>query len=263
MFALPGQTIVTRRGRRTVVGTGAGAAAGDALKDALDALQTAGKLVSAWFLPSDTPDQYLTRTGSNVLAWTASHGTHKINLNGQNAPQWSPSSFGGKGAVTSAGAAYLLGASGPVGWPTTGTSYVLLALRNDGGIDTGIMIWGRESNGTYRAIATGSSNTALRGRIASTAFQGAAGTGDGSFTAGLKIVIGGTTALYRNGSSVASAATSIGSLGGTDLSFGYEGTTGAFSSGLAGAFAAMVVLNGTASDSDFLALEALMRARLA
>lgn len=249
-----------------------GAAVGDQLAIALATLETAGKLVSAWFLPTADPAQYLALDGSNnVGTWTAAYGTQKVDLSeATNKPVYDATLFGNKGGVTFNGTNQCLTGTGNVSnWPdATSDLYMIMAGRNDlaGGTAGAIrgFTYGESAGNLVRyvgRISSGGENRALLSAAATTAV-GVTNMGSSPHTIGAFFDIGGTTRLYLDGVSDGSASTATAGLTLTRVRIGANAAASP-ASFWQGPISCFAVLNSTASLNDFLALERLMRGRLA
>ena len=243
-------------------GQGGSAPAGDALADALAALEGAGKLVCAWFLPSATPSQYLTLSGADVNGWDAAYGTQKVNLAVETAaPQWDATLFSNKGGVTFDGTTQrLLGTGNVTNWPPdTDDLYMLVAVASVANVATRRAFAYGSSASVMRAI--GNSSGPVATAIAGTNSASGASTISGGATIGFVCDIGGTSAVYLNGASDGTVATASASLTLLRVRLGASAASTA-SQFFQGTISCAAILNSTASLSDFTALEALMRARV-
>lgn len=244
----------------------------DPLDAKLAALEAQSKLVSAWFLPLATPDQYLTVTPvtNAVTNWVAPYGTQKVDLaEAVNSPVWDSSLFSGKGGVTFNGTSQSLTGTGNVSnWPdATSDLYLIMAARNDlagatAGARRGFGYGDGDTNAVRYVgrIPSGGSNRAFCG-AATTTIVGAAGL-DGAHTIGAFFDLGGTSRLYNDGVSDGTVSTATAILTLTRVRMG-AAATGTANNFWSGPIVAAAVLNGSATLSDFLQLEALMAARLA
>lgn len=247
----------------TAATQGGGAAADpDPLGTALAALEAAGKLVCAWYLPAASPSSTLTLSGADVTAWNASYGTQKVDLASETAaPQWDATLFSNKGGVTFNGSTQrLLGTGNVTNWPPdTDDLYMLVAVASVA------------SASTRRAFAYGNTTTSTRAIgntvgpvpssiVAATVVNGVSTISGGS-TVGLVCDIGGTSAIYLNGVSDGTASTASGALTISRVRLGAS-AAGSASQFFQGTISCAAILNSTASLSDFTSLEALMRARV-
>lgn len=249
------------------------AAVGDQLAIALATLETAGKLVSSYFLPLGNPTQYLTVTPvtNAVTAWAAAYGSQKVTLaEAVNSPVYDSSLFGGKGGVTFNGTTQsLVGTGNVTNWPDASSDlYILMAGRNDlAGGDAGARRgfgYGDADTAAVRyvgRIPSGGTNRGLLGAGAAVAIVGSSDLA-GAHTIGGVFDIGGTSQLYVDGAVAGSASTATATLTLSRVRMGASSTTVA-SNFWSGPIVAAAVLNSTASVADFLALEYLMRGRLA
>jgi hypothetical protein len=255
---------------KTITITVTDVAEGDALELMLSDLATAGKLVSAWFLPLADPGQYLTLNGANVEGWAASHGTHPVDLAFETAaPQWDATLFSNKGGATFNGTDQCLMGDdiNILSWPgATDDLWMLVAVRQD--IDGA-------AAGATRALSYGSTAATTRGigRSTSTstnrvsAIMGASGilgaTADlsGAHTIGLHVDIGGTSTAYVDGVADGTVATATAALTVLRVRLGASALASA-SQFWSGAIVGGAILNATASGTDFTDLEALFDARI-
>lgn len=232
----------------------------DALGAALLALQTAGKLVSSWYLPQGNATQYLTLVGANVNLWSAAYGTQKVDLAVEvAAPQWDATLFSNKGGVTFDGTTQrLLGTGLVTNWPIdTDNLWMIVAVNRTGGA------------ATRRAFGYGDTNSRYLGSTATpAAVAGYAGnllvgatTYAGARTFGSNIIPAGTSTVYLDGVADNTAATASAALTNTRVRMGASTNTSA-SLFWQGTIACAAVLNSTATLADFTNLEALMRARI-
>lgn len=234
----------------------------DALATSLAALEAAGKLVCAWFIPLNNPTQYFTLSGANVNAWNAAYGTQKVNLAVETAaPQWDATLFSNKGGVTFNGTTQrLLGTGNVTNWPdATADLYMLSAGRNDASSGLrGPFAYG-DSSSTSRNLRV-NGVTSISAQAGITGVVGASAV-NGAHTLGVLWDMGGTSAVYLDGVSDGTAATASASLTNTRVRIGAlaPSTANGF---WQGPIVAAAILNSTASLTDFTALEALMRARL-
>lgn len=244
-------------------------AEGDALDTKLAALETAASLVSSWFLPIADPDQYLTLNGANVEGWAAAYGTQKVDLAElTNPPQWDATLYSNKGATIYNGTSQSLTGTGNVtNWPgATDDLYMLVAARNDwDGATTTLksaFAYGHTAGTADRTIGRNASGGVNHARLlAAGGFATGASDSAGSHTIGGKFDIGGNSTVYLDGVSDGTGVTAVAALTLNRVRIG--ATSSATAGGFwQGAIVAAAILNSTASDQDFLDLEALMRARL-
>ncbi len=249
----------------TAATQGGGAAANpDALGTALAALEAAGKLVSAWYLPDPNPAQYLTITPAtnDVALWTAAYGTQKVDLAVEvAAPQWDATLFSNKGGVTFNGTTQrLLGTGNVVNWPDASTDLYMGAAISVAA-PTGVrraLSYGSTASST-RALGN-TSGPVMTATVGTTALTGASTISGGS-TLGLVCDIGGTSAVYLNGVSDGTASTASGALTISRVRMGASVVSTAsqfFQGTLAGGF----ILGPTATLTDFTTLLALYQARV-
>lgn len=239
---------------------------GDVLAAVLAELEGNGKLVSAWFLPLADPDQYLTLDTTNVTTWAAAYGTQKVDLTeATNKPSWDATLFSNKGGVVFDGTNDLLTGTGNVtNWPgATDDLYMIVAARQDraSGTAGNNMALSYGANAVYRYVGRTTTN---RARCAATASAISGATADaftGAHGVAAHFDLGGTSRLYLDGVSEGTVASTTEALTLTRVRMGAlsDNTPAGFWSG---AIVAAAVLNSTASVSDFLQLESLMRARL-
>lgn len=256
---------ITMRGPAPVA---AGPAADD-LDTMLAALEGAGKLVSAWFLPLADPDQYLALTGANVTQWTAAYGSSKADMlaGGGTEPQWDAALFSNKGGLTFNGTSQCFVTSSISGWPDDASDvYLLAGVRQD---RTGSVAgshyaigYGNGTNLSRLSGRTGVSNVnRTRTNAGANAVSGATADFSGAHTIGAHFDIGGTTTVYFDGAAEATVATATAALALQQARIGANAALTA-ASFWQGAIVAAAILNSTATLTDFTDLEALMRARL-
>jgi hypothetical protein len=250
------------------VGAGAAPPSTDLLKDQLDALDAASKVICAWFLPNANPTQYLTLNGSTqVTAWAASHGSAKLTLTeATNPPPYDATAFGNKGGLTLNGSTNKLRSTGPfTGWPAaTDSFYGIAGARNDTpGATTGVL----------RIFDYGASLTDDRGfgRTSATSVNRIVSRMNGAGAAGTLVDLAGahTIGVFFNSGASKNYADSTND---GNPSTAYSTLTqtavcvGADPSGTAqfwnGAVSCVALLNNTASLADFLNLQAAMASRL-
>lgn len=244
---------------------GGGAAADpDPLGTYLAALEAAGKLVCAWYLPAPNPSQYLTLSGANVNGWTAAYGTQKVDLAMETAaPQWDATLFSNKGGVTFNGTTQRLFATGGnlSSWPDANTDLYMLAA-----------VAGVVTSGAKRVFSYGAATTTSRsiGNTVGPVIQASAGsstiTGAGSLTGahtiGVVFDIGGNSQVYLDGvADGVAVSTAAPALTATNVRIGASAAASA-SQFFFGNVACVAILGPTASLTDFTNLEALMRARV-
>lgn len=239
---------------------------GDELETMLAALEAAGKLVSAWFLPLADPDQYLTLNGANVEGWAAAYGSQKVNFAFETAaPQWDATLYSNKGGVTFNGSTQRMLVTGGnvANWPAdTDDLYILAAGRNDASNTVGRYMLGY-GDSIVAGRHVGKNNHA--GFATANAIS-AAGTANGfaqgtSRTVGAVYDLGGNLNLYVDGASQASAALASAAMTRTRARLGAH-TNSSAGGFWQGRIVAAAILNSTATLTDFTDLEALMRARL-
>lgn len=240
----------------------AGGAPADDLATSLAALEAAGKLVCAWFLPSATPSQYLTLSGANVNGWTAAYGTQKVDLAFETAaPQWDATLFSNKGGVTFNGSTQRFLATGGnlANWPDASTDiYMLAAVVTQAAADA----FAYGTSGASRTI--GRSVNAPYLRAGTSSVSGTANTFNNgtAHTVGAVFDIGGTSVPYLDGAaSGAGVSTATAALTINRVRLGANSNSSA-SGFWNGTIACAAILNNTASLSDFTALDALMLARV-
>lgn len=241
----------------------------DDLEELLIELEEDGKLICAWFLPLDDPDQYLTLNGANVEGWAAAYGTQKVNLAYETAaPQWDASLFDDKGGVAFNGSTQrLVGTGGALAnWPDASADLYMGA---------GVQITNAGATGIRRILSYGSTSTTTRGlgttgtipTLAVATIVGSAGDTLASafpvpsaHAIGLQCDIGGTSHAYVDSTTGAGTSTASGGLTLTRVCMGRSAgsATQFFWGDTAGAF----VLNSTASLQDFLDLMAQYAARV-
>lgn len=238
----------------------------DDLDTKLAALEAAGKLVSAWFLPTADPDRDLVLSGTNVTTWNAAYGTFKANLTvGANvSPVWDSTLYSGKGGLTFNGTSQCLTLAGGnvSSWPAASSDlYMLAAVRSDDESPRMCFAYG---SGASAGRSIGVDNTTVPRIWARAATLSAFGTTDpsGSHTIGAHFDIGGTTTGYLDGVSNATVVTATAALTIARARIGAGHNTAA-ANFWSGAIVAAAILNATATGTDFTDLEALMRARLA
>jgi hypothetical protein len=255
-FGLPGRKRVS-------------AAVADTLLTMLAQLEADSKLVCAWFLPLANPAQYLTLAGSDVTTWAAAYGTQKVNVTeATNKPTWDSTLFGGKGGLVFDGTNDCLTGTGNVAnWPDASADlYMLAAARQDLAGSSGTFNYPfsyGDSTTDQRAISRRAVSSANEASAAagSTFWNGTTQDFSGAHTVGAKFDIGGTSTTYLDGVADGTASTATAALTRTRTRIGSRTalTAGNFWSG---AIVAAAILNSTATDQNFLDLEALMRARL-
>lgn len=236
------------------------------LEELLVTLEAAGKLVCAWFLPTADPDQYLTLDGTDVTQWDAAYGSAKINL-AQDAegffPAWDASAFGGTGAVQSVNvldSGFLTGLSAPSSWPGA-TSDLYMVLGGSLGLGNAQAFSYGSSLTNCRAIQV---DGALHGRgRASTLTAAGATVVVGAYHAlGWAVDIGGTSTLYVDGVADGSVATASAALTLSRVRL-FADCTATEPGDINGAsLNAAIVLNGTASLSDFIAVQTALLDRV-
>lgn len=238
-------------------------ATGDVLDAALAALEAAGKLVSAWFLPLSDPDQYLTLAGASVNGWAAAYGSQKVDFAAEtSAPQWDATLFSNKGGVTFNGTDQrMLGGGNVSNWPdNTADLYMLVACKAAG---TGVrraLSYGDTAT-TARAIGITAATPLAQLTAGSSSVNGTTAFGANGRTIGAAVDVGGTSAVYLDGVSEATVATAGPALTRTRVRLGASPAVSALNF-WSGSIVAAAILNSTASLSDFTSLEALMRARV-
>ena len=239
----------------------------DDLAAKLAALDAAGKLVCAWFIPLNNPTQYLTLAGSNVTTWAAAYGSQKVDVTeATNKPSWDATLFGGKGGVVFDGTNDRLSGTGNVvNWPNSSSDlYMLAATRQDAATAATAryaLVYGSSTlNSRQIGVADLSSQRRSLLLAGSNSAQGAVGVFTGAHTVGAVIDVGGTSAVYFDGASDATVSTATASLPLTSVRLG--AAAAGSSNFWQGVIVAAAVLNSTATLQDFLDLEALMRARL-
>lgn len=235
----------------------------DPLGTNLAALDAASKLVCAWYLPAASPSSPLTLVGADVTLWVASYGSQKVSLagvTGVSAPQWDATLFSNKGGVTFNGTTqFVEGTGNVVNWPTsTDDFYMLAGARNDsvGGFRRGFSFG--DAGTSSRNL--GVNGTAISMLVGATSVAGSGSTA-GANTVGAFVDMGGTSAVYLNGSSDGTASTASGNLTLTRVRLGANANASP-TQFWSGAIVCAAILNSTASLSDFTTLEALIRARL-
>ena len=245
----------------------------DPLAEALEAGETAGWLVSSYFLPLDDPDQYLTLAGADVSLWTAAYGTQKVDLAVETAaPQWDATLYSSKGGVTFNGTTQrLLGTGNVTNWPpSTDDLWLVVACRQDlAGSDATNRVafeYGGNTAGTprvrgVRRVQSGANNR-LSIHVGNTAVSGASDF-SGSHVVGGKIDIGGTSFPYFDGvADSAGTATASAALNLTRVRMGARADPVAASGFWSGAVVAAAVLNATATQTNFDDLTDLFAERL-
>lgn len=231
----------------------------DALAEKLAAMELAGTLVSAWFLPLDDPAQYLTLNGAAVEGWDAAYGSQKVSLTELTAPpQWDATLFGNRGGVTFNGSSqYLTGAGNVANWPDASTDlWLLLAWRNDATAGARCTFAYGSSSTDTRALTHFAAQTETL-RVSSALATSSPGSYGGPRTTGGRVDIGGTSILYRNGASAGFASTASAALTRSRVRMGAD--CGASPSQFAQCAIVAAAIGTGAFPAD---LEALMRARV-
>lgn len=245
---------------------GVGSAA-DPLETMLAELETAGKLLSAWYLPLAEPTRYLTLDGPNVIGFAAPFGTQKCDLAElTNPPQWDATLFGGKGGLTFDGLAQCLtGTTNVANWPgTNDTLSMLAAVRQDrasGVAGTLHALTYGATGSSYRAIRRENLSSISRAAAALPTNATSAAVFNGAHTVGGRWTNGATTRAYIDGVNTTSGSATPSALTLTRVRIGASAAA-VVSSFWEGAIACAAILGPTASEADFLALEAVMRTRI-
>lgn len=233
-------------------------------------LAAAGKVISAWVLDPLAPggaSGKLTLIGNAVSAWAASYGTQPVDLLvAAGSPTWDATLFTNKGGIVfnrAAGDA-LSGTGGGLiaNWPDGNTDcWLLAAARNDGtaGGTTNLLGYGGGVAGTsrHRFLRLADPNTMIvqEGGLASLITSAAVITG--AFTFGAQIRAAGNTLIYLNGGSIFTAASLVHTVTLSAAKMGAQS-----GNAWSGVIAAAAVLNGSATEAEFLALDTEFRLRV-
>lgn len=229
----------------------------------LSGLANAGKVVSAWVLPDSEPDKYLSLSGSDVLSWAAACGTHPATYTASAArPQWNPAAFSSKGGITVNGTNQYFETTDIADWPgNTDDLYVLVGASHGTSAVRSLMSYGISGTSRRRiGITSGNRISAIAGSSGSIIGGAIDITAGNGYTYGVKWDIGSTCSVYVNGTQDGSATIATAALNKTRARFGADEATAAGNFWL-GTLSSAVILNNTASDTDFTALEAELRAR--
>lgn len=236
----------------------------------LSALIDAGKVISAWVLPSGNPTQYLTKDGSNnVSQWAACGGTGPLSLaEATNMPVYDAAAFGGKGGLTFDGVSKKLTTTGPFpgAWPTQANAnpwYFVGGVRQDiaGAVATNAAIVGYGST-NERLLSRTSTASVSRLRLVmngAVLISGSAVVFDGAHVASGYFKAGANAQLWADATSEGTSSSGVNTLVQTTFALGCLANATQFWNG---AMCCAAVLNNNLTGGDLANLQNEFTGRL-